>query len=39
MTERREATNRDDIPLEQPKITLQKEENSFQESNCDNSNE
>lgn len=39
VTERRDTTNRDDIPLEQPKVTLQKEENSFQESNCDNSNE
>lgn len=39
MTDRRDATNRDDVPLEQPKVTLQKEENSFQESNCDNSNE
>ncbi|XP_037034250.1 potassium voltage-gated channel protein Shaw-like [Bradysia coprophila] len=32
-------TNGHDIPLEQPKVTLQKEENNFQESNCDNSNE
>lgn len=39
VTERRDPANRDDIPFEQPKVTLQKEENSFQESNCDNSNE
>lgn len=39
VTDRRDPTNRDDIPFEQPKVTLQKEENSFQESNCDNSNE
>lgn len=39
VTERRESMSREEIPLEQPKVTLQKEENNFQESNCDNSNE
>lgn len=35
LAERRESSIREEIPLEQPKVTLQKEEDAQQETECE----